>query len=291
MRHALAVLTALVTTSCSLLVSTDHLADGAGASGADGGDARAEIPADAAADGGEGPDAAEAGTLDGGGVCPEAPDPSLIVHYAFDEGAGTKLTDCSKNHLDATIHGSPGWTITPRVGAHALGFDGSSTCVELPSSTLLALAGKPFTIAAWVSVQAFPTSTSGRFIFAKTSDSSTKGYRLATDTDGVVNFTVGQSSGTSTGVGSKGKLPTGTWLHVALTLDPTTSTAAIYVNGALSDDRVTMPPIIEDAAAIAHIGCRNHDLVPPQNALTSSLDDFRLYDRGLEPEAIAALAK
>jgi hypothetical protein len=272
--------------SCSLLVSTDGLSGGALSS--DGGVAHDATPGEAAAarDG----DVAVLDTGlpgDGGTGCPATPAAGLLVHYTFDEGSGTKLVDCSPNHLDATILGTADWTSTaPRVGSHALFFDGATTCAELPISPLLELASKPFTIAVWVSIRTFSDGTSGKYIFSKTRSSATKGYRAATDDGATVNFDVGQASGSSTGLG-KGGLTLATWIHVAITADPAKTTTTLYVGGTLATTRSDMPAIIEDISSPARIGCRE----ATQNLLASSLDDFRLYDHVLSAEEIAALAK
>jgi hypothetical protein len=281
--------------ACSLIVSTDGLTGGALSSDGGGGgatDATDTTVGDAAAapDGdGSIPDTGTVITPpgDGGSACPATPAAGLLVHYTFDEGSGTKLTDCSPNHLDATILGTADWTSTaPRVGSHALFFDGATTCAELPASPLLELATKPFTIAVWISIRTFSDGTSGKYIFSKTRSSATKGYRAATDDGESVNFYVGQASGTSTGLG-KAALSPATWIHVALTADPAKTTTTLYVGGTLAATRSDMPAIIEDTSVPARIGCRDST----QNLLASSLDDFRLYDHVLSAEEIAALAK
>src|SRR6185295_16943680 len=178
-------MTAAVTLGCSLIVSTDGLSGGPG--GIDGADPGANgdgATVDSGASDGSSPaDASTADVLpgDGGAACPEMVDPSLIVHYTFDEGGGTSIKDCSSSHLDAVIHGTPDWTTTPRVGSHALSFDGTSTCATLPSSPKLELAGKAFTMATWLYVRTYNIDTSGRYIFSKTTSSGNLGFRMATD--------------------------------------------------------------------------------------------------------------
>lgn len=289
-----------MTTACSLLLSTDDLTGGDTRPGESSGDARVSVTSgdgqSAAGDGASTPDdgdgakdgpASDVAVGTGEPGCSPTSDLSLVVHYTFDEGVGTKITDCSPNHLDAVVAGAADWTSTPpRAGSHALTFDGATSCATLPASPLLELAGKPFTIATWVHIRVFSAGTSGKFILSKTTNNAIKGFRFATDDGNIINFNVGQASGTNTGVATS-KLTPLTWVHVAVTVDPATTTANIYVNGTLAKSRSTMPGMIEDPTVAAHLGCDSDGT----NLLASSLDDFRLYSRILTVEQIKALAQ
>src|SRR5258705_12114634 len=79
----------------------------------------------------------------------------LVAAYAFNEGAGTTVTDLSGNGNTGTIGGAS-WTTAGKFG-NALVFDGTSAQVTIPNSTSLRLT-TAMTLEAWVYPTTTPTS-------------------------------------------------------------------------------------------------------------------------------------
>jgi hypothetical protein len=155
------------------------------------------------------------------GVTVSAPLTSgLVAAYAFNEGAGTTVSDASGNANNGTISGAT-WTTSGRYGS-ALVFNGSSSIVTIPDSPSLHLSSG-MTLEAWINA------------------STTRGWMDVVYKGMDIFFLEGSSPGGQPGTGltlsngglplvySTSVLPLGTWTHLAATFDGTT--LRLYVNG------------------------------------------------------------
>src|SRR5258706_12246606 len=98
----------------------------------------------------------------------------LVAAYAFNEGAGTTVTDISGNGNTGTISGAT-WTTSGKFG-NALLFDGSSARVTVPNATSLRLT-TGMTLEAWVYPTVAPTG------WRAVVDKNIDGYYLMASTD------------------------------------------------------------------------------------------------------------
>jgi concanavalin A-like lectin/glucanase superfamily protein len=214
---------------------------------------------------------------DAAGPCPPATDPSLQGWYRFDDGAGTKVTDCSgKGRHGAQLAGK--WT-AGRNGTGALEFNGTSACVDLPPGLPMT---QEFTLAAWVNVASFDDATVSRHIVGKTNDDK-YGWRLGTDEPQIFEMKLGTGSNYKEIKSPTGQ-PFSTWIHVTAVF-VANMRSEIYINGAL---KVSASPtsVLASDGSRPHIGCSLNG-----NYFSGLIDELWIYDRALSAPEIADLAK
>ncbi len=196
----------------------------------------------------------------------------LIGYWKFDEDSGVTASDSSGNNNTGTLINGPVWTAPGKVGASALQFNAASEqFVSIFDSTSLDPTNG-LTITAWVNA----SNWSGNRRIAQKGNSDNQ-YRLLAE-GGVFKFDLtGVNTLTTT-------LPAvTTWVHVAATWNG--ATMAIYFNGVLK-------------ASLAATGTNATTTDPltiaAKNGSTTagdyffgSLDDVRIYNRGLSASEIA----
>lgn len=285
-----ALVAALGSAGCSLLVSVDGLV-GPGPGPPDAG---AEARAD-------GPDPIDAGPMDGGDVdaaiplCPATVPADLTAYYTFNDGQGTKVTDCSAHALSGTIqNGTNGaWTVGKLGGA--LRVFSSNGCVDVGAHDELEVNGA-FTVTAWIFIDAFPVTQSGGagYIFGKTRDPDVSGWRLATTVvadGGGLSFSVAPP-GADGGVGTRfqiefNPIDRGRWMNVTARYTPG-GRSELFIDGVLVKSQTGAPTtIVRDMTVPARIGCRGDGT----NFFEGILDDVRLYNRALTNQEILNLAR
>jgi len=210
-------------------------------------------------------------------------DTTLVVREAdtqllADEATGTTLADASGNGNAATLAGSTAFVAGMR--GNAVKFSGGYA--SLPAGIVSGL--NDFTIAAWVKPDSIATwqrifdfgSSTSSYMFLTTRPSTTGGLRFAITTG------AGEQQ-----VNTSAPLTVGVWQHVAVTLRG--STATIYLNGTAvgTNTGVTLRPSSLGQSTNNFIAESQFSADP---ALTASVDDFRIYSRGLTAAEVAALA-
>jgi rhamnogalacturonan endolyase len=195
-----------------------------------------------------------------------------------DETTGTRLADATGNGNAATLTGSAAFT--SGVSGNAVTFSGGYA--SLPTGIVSGL--NDFTVAAWVKPDSIATwqrifdfgSSTSSYMFLTTRPSSSGGLRFAITTGG------GEQQ-----VNTSAPLTVGAWQHVAVTLRG--STATIYLNGVAvgSNTGVTLRPASLGQTTNNFIGKSQFGVDP---ALAASVDDFRIYSRGLLAAEVQALA-
>jgi hypothetical protein len=162
----------------------------------------------------ESPGASRTINVSGGGTS------GLVAAYAFDEGAGTTVTDASGRGNNGTISGAT-WT-TGRSG-NALSFNGTNAMVTIPDSSSLRLTSA-MTIAAWVR----PTTVSGwRTVLMKERPGSLAYTLYSHDTTRPAAWiSVG---GADLDAAGGSALAANVWAHMAATFDGVT--LRLYING------------------------------------------------------------
>jgi hypothetical protein len=202
----------------------------------------------------------------------------LHTWLQLNETTGTAAADASGNGHGGVLAGG-GAFVAGRSG-NALQLDGVNDYVSLPQDVVTDLAD--FTIAAWVYWDA--TRTWARiFDFG----SGTKHYMMLTPRASGVRFAIT----TNYGIGEQtingpSALPTGQWVHVAVTLAG--STGSLYVNGSLvgSNTGMTHAPFRLGATGQNWIGRSQYGADPYFNG---KIDDFRIYQGALSAAEVAAL--
>ena len=180
-----------------------------------------------------------------------------VAAYAFNEGAGTTVTDASPSAVNATAT-SPNWTTGGRYGA-AITFNGTTTRVTRNSP--LTLTGA-FTIEAWV---LNPTNTAFETI---ASVGATRDLFLA-------NGTLGFWNGTSDTIFGAA-VPLNTWTHVAFV--STGTTIAVYLNG--TQQGTTQNLTLANVTATLQIGAWANGATNT-DYLGGTIDEVRVYNRAL----------
>ncbi len=211
-------------------------------------------------------------------------DPSLILHWTFDDGTAT---DSSGNSNDGTVNGAV--LLTPgHVGPGALTFDGTNDYVDAGN---LDLAGSNASFAAWVN----PTNLAncGSWdcrIVSKASGVSTQDhyFMISTINSGgpKLRFRLKANGSTATLIAGSGNLSNGQWHHVAATYDGVNM--RIYLDGVEVGSRAKTGTIDANPGLPLWVGA--NPLVASARPWDGDIDDVRLYSRTLSPTEIQALA-
>ncbi len=254
----------------------------------------------------QGSEACPTGLACHAGVCTDQTPPrsGLVGWWTFD-GPGLKAVDKSGNGNDGTVQGN----VTQVPGRVGLAYSLDGGCIGVPNSPSLAMDGRnQLTVMAWVQA-------------ANACGSAIDNCEILNKEE---TYEMGQGSGSATSVqGGFGEaiqradgywfwneeqpdvIPTGAWLHVAVTWDGNTVTR--YVNGTVLDDP-SNPRSLDSSSSLAArttglgIGCRSvaangsiagvpleptdysHGLAP----FRGIIDEAAVYNRALTGAEIAA---
>jgi hypothetical protein len=215
----------------------------------------------------------------------DTPTPSQgpTVWYEFDESSGTTASDSSGNGQNATLVNGPTW-VGGTIG-NAVNLDGSNDYVSMPSGVVSELSD--FSIATWVQLdtisdwsRVFDFGTGETVnMFLTPQNGSTGAVRFAITTNG--NGNEQQITGSSA-------LPTGQWVHVAVTKSGNTGT--LYVNGSAvgSNNSMSLSPSSLGSTNQNWIGRSQYSADP---YMDGRVDDFRIYNRALSASEVDDLAE
>lgn len=204
----------------------------------------------------------------------------LHTGLAFDATSGTTVADSSGNGHVGTLLG--GASLAAGKNGNAVSLDGNASYVSLPDDILSDVAD--FTVAAWVY---WKTSSSSQRIFDF--GTGTGHYMMLTPRDGAgvvrfaitANLRVGEQN-----IKGTAPLPTGKWVHVAVTLSGSVGT--LYVDGVAvgTNTAMQLSPFRLGHTFQNWIGRSQYAADPYFNGL---VDDFRIYDGALSAAEIGAL--
>jgi beta-xylosidase len=212
----------------------------------------------------------------------------LVLQYTFDETGGTVAKDSSGHGRNGTYSGSPTFGTGVKDGAVQLAGGASSTSgpqyVTIPNGVLKGVSD--ITVSAWVKLTA--SSNTHQWLFGLGRDDTRylfmspnygSGQRLRT---GITTDTWRGEQAAQAGVG----LTTGTWQHLAVTLDSATGTETLYLNGNVvaTTTGVTIKPSDLYDETKSFSGYIGRSFYSPDPYLGGAVDDFRIYDKAL-PEA------
>jgi len=207
---------------------------------------------------------------------------NLLLYLKFDETSGTTAADATGRGQNGTLYNSPAW-VGGKLG-NAVGLDGMSNYVALPSSIVSSLAS--CTISAWVYwnggsssqvVFAFGTGTTS-YMSLTPKASATGNMRFAITTSG----TSGEQR-----IDASAALPTGSWHHVALALSGATGT--LYLDGVQvgQNASMTLTPSSLGATTQNWIG---RSQFSADSYFGGCVDEFRIYSSALDAGKVASMA-
>lgn len=178
---------------------------------------------------------------------------------------------CVATPSDGVLAGPPGFdTVAVVEGCSAYEGDGSGTVGVVLDDPALRLASGPFTLEAWVQIDAFTSNTDDVALLSKRGAGSGNGWHLGVKTTGEPFFAV--SVGDDPTLVANDPLVVGDWHHVALTWDATSGLATFWIDGALSGT-ATLPPPAATATEDLRIG---DDANLTGRVLDGRLDDVRV---------------
>ncbi|SFV17535.1 LamG-like jellyroll fold domain-containing protein [Pseudoduganella namucuonensis] len=203
----------------------------------------------------------------------------LHTHLAFDESGGTTAADASGQGHAGTLVGGATWVAGKK--GNCVSLNGSTGYVSLPAGIMSDVADA--TIACWVYWNASQT-------WARVFDfgSGTGHYMFLTPraNDGLPRFAITVNGGSnSQAIAGNAALPTGQWVHVAVTLSG--GTGKLYVNGAQAGINTGMflAPFRLQNTTRNWIGRSQY----PDPYFNGKIDEFRIYRGALSATEVAAL--
>jgi hypothetical protein len=248
-----------------------------------GGDASAEVGADASDSGPSDANVADVAS-DGGfhamvGCANVTPD--LLAYYMLDEGSGSVVHDCvSSPANDGTI-------LNPAHTAWVTGQQGKAleldpfigVCVTIdftPTFTFGGTNANPFTVAMWLYMIAMPVTGEQGYIAGQSSNITAAGWRFSITPAGVIQLAVPDGKGGTANVTGP---PTtiGAWHHIAAVYDGASS--LVYLD-AKPGSAATLPTTFAaDGTTTDHmrVGCSSDN----QHQLNARVDEIRFYNRAL----------
>ncbi|MDP9605291.1 UNVERIFIED_ORG: hypothetical protein J2W38_005105 [Variovorax paradoxus] len=205
----------------------------------------------------------------------------LLLQLKFDESTGTQAADATGRFAAGELQGDATWTAGRQGNAVSLG--GTNGYVALPAGAAKSFAD--FSITAWLYIDTLAT-WSRVFDFG----SGTRRYMMLTvrNGSGVPRFSITTEHGYNEQViDGAAALPTGRWVHVAVTVSDALGT--LYVDGveAGSNTQMSLAPIDLGATTQNWLGRSQY---ASDAYLKGRIDDFRIYGGALGSAEVAALA-
>ena len=206
----------------------------------------------------------------------------LRLHLPLNEGSGTSAADASGHGYDASLATGASWG-AGRASGSALALDGTSGHLAMPTGVMAGLGD--FTISVWVHWNA--ESTNARVFDFGSSDIA---YLALIPRDGGGHLRCSITGtlwyGEQT-IASPSALPTGRWVHLAVTLAGTVGT--LYVDGAAvgSNSAISFAPFQLGQTTQNWLGRSQYSADPYFNG---RMQDLRIYSGALSASQVAALA-
>lgn len=204
-----------------------------------------------------------------------------VAYWKLNESSGTTVANSVTGNLyPGTINGNPTLGNTgPLLGS-------TDTCIDLDGTgDYVALAYNPalnpasFTVAAWV-YRDVDTGVVENVFVSMNSSASSQGYTLRISSTDKVEATF-RSSVTVSGTTS---IPTGQWVHIAVTYDGPTTTGKIYLNGALEGTNAAAI-LTQNTTGAAGIG----GVIHTTGAFNGKIANVSLHNAALSTAEIGSL--
>ncbi|MCX5412530.1 beta-L-arabinofuranosidase domain-containing protein [Streptomyces sp. NBC_00059] len=215
-------------------------------------------------------------------VAPGPSRPREVARHPLDEGTGTGSADLTGSFPPARLADGAVWTALGPDGRDAVQLDGTGGHVVLPPALPSGL--DELTVSVRVRLDSLANSArvfdlgyhKGTYLFLTPRTGAGKA-RAALKISGMEGEDV---------VDAAGPLPTGRWIHVALTVGG--GTGVLYVDGAEAgrNPAMTTGPLLLGASTRNYLGRSQNSTHP---ALHGAVADFRLHNRALTAAQVAAL--
>ncbi len=219
----------------------------------------------------------------------------LVGYWNFEEGSGSSVIDSSGNGNHGTWKGSSGGNngthyVGGKVGSYAGAFNGRNNYVNIGNVSSLSFERtNPFSVCAWESMTGVNEAIVGK-LDAK---SPYLGWELSSDSNGHLEMVIENAYTTNAiwvyASGTNSAINTGAWFFVCGTYNGSSdaSGTALYINGSsatttIGSNNLTLSIL---NAIPVQIGARVTDAW----LVTGSLDDVRVYNRGLSSAEVMAL--
>lgn len=162
--------------------------------------------------------------------------------------------------------------------------------ISIPDQAVFALTNS-LSIDGWINPGA-ATGSSGVILWRGDCRAGYDPYFFQINGDNTLGFYLTEIGGTGIGVNTAVPLTSGTWWHVAATLDGSTGDMSIYTNGVLAARaNTTLRPLgpliagLDPSLGIGNVGTACWDYVP----FEGSLDEISLYSRALSASEAKAI--
>ena len=206
----------------------------------------------------------------------------LVGHWKLDENSGTVASDSSGSNNHGTLAGGPTWV--PGISGSALHFDGSG--MTGAASNTVNAGNNPslngiidYTLSFWVKFDPGYVGNGGPWanLIGKTQGYDFS-FMMYVNSAGHIRAHHTQSNGTYVLVDSTAPVPTGEWLQIAQVADG--DHIRLYINGVEA-----APAGAYDGTALDIPGANTYiGQDTRENTLIGSIDEVRIYNRGIEPE-------
>jgi len=196
----------------------------------------------------------------------------LVARWEFDGSARDK----SSNAMNGALY-TANFTDDNKSGSKALSLDGSSNYVQLPYQ----IANMPaMTFCGWVYWNG-GDAWQRIFDFGNGEDE----YMFLTPSNGSAMRYEAKHNGTTEGITLSSKLTSGSWVHVALTIE--SGNTSIYLDGSLAGSSTSLSILPTDLNSVCNYLGRSQFV--SDALLNANLDDVRIYNYALSQSEIAAI--
>lgn len=206
----------------------------------------------------------------------------LRLDMPLNQTSGSVAIDSSSTARHGSLQGGASWT-RGHIAGHAVAFNGSTSYLALSKGLVEDLGD--FTIALWVYWNVAATNTR---VFDFGSSDIAYMCLIPRDSNGVMSFRVtGTSYFGEQIISSTGPMPTGTWVHVAVTLKG--RQGALYVNGTEvgSNAEIDLAPF---QLGSTHQNWLGRSQYPADPYFNGKIQDLQIYSGALSGSDVSALS-
>lgn len=223
--------------------------------------------------------------------------PAVVAFYRFENGSNGQQAIDGKSILDSSgngLHGSPSSPYNPTYSSNVpLGQSSSNLSMRFVPSVIgqgvriddnpLFHLTKSLTLEAYIYSENNPGADAGQIIFRGDDLSGKDPYALFLETNGKLRFQIQNENDQGAALSTDVPLALKRWYHVAGTLDDTTGTMSLYVDGILKKSLVTAyrPYALLNSSANPGLGIGT--IQSFSQRFDGFIDEVRISDMALSP--------